>query len=88
MNDNEMGTESPSEDELDILGPGCFVRVQKEGQCFWAELESDPQQDRRLIAIVHGELADRRCPNAPKEPQASFDKEEITAMGCGQYCWC
>lgn len=77
----------PTEDKIDNLGPGCFVRVHDNGGCYWTEIES--RDGDHFTGTVHKELSSAGCKQgfAPGS-SVQFDKEQIVLLGCDNYCWC
>lgn len=77
----------PTEDQIENLGAGCFVRIGENRDCFWVEI--DGEEDGLLTGIVHPELAseDCQCSRTTNE-RVSFDRDQVKFVGCDRYCFC
>jgi len=77
----------PTEDQLQNLASGCFVRVAGNSGCFWVEV--DGEEDGLLTGIVHLELAssDCRCSQVNAE-RVRFSRDQVKYVGCDRYCFC
>ena len=49
----------PSEEQLENLGAGCFVRIVDKADCFWVEI--DGEHSGLLTGVVHPELSTCDC---------------------------
>jgi len=78
----------PSEEELDNLGPGCYVQVIKKGDdCFWAEITE--VNDGIFTGTIHCELGASSCKSNTKTlGNTTFTKDQVINLGCDNYCWC
>ncbi len=77
----------PSEEELDNLGPGCYVQVQAGEDCFWAEI-TEVNNDL-FTGTIHCELGSSQCKLSTKTlGSTQFTKTQIVNLGCDNYCWC
>jgi len=78
----------PTEDELDNLGPGCYVQVALEKDCcYWAEITS--YENSLFTATVHSELGEAGKGCSKNRPTTiNFTKEQVINLGCDNYCWC
>ena len=88
----ELGNNSPSlpvltEDDLAHLAPGCFVQVGCGDSAYWVEIG---QIDGVMYSgMVHPELSSFLCLVDHDSCEiARFTRNQITALGCGRYCWC
>jgi hypothetical protein len=78
------GFVEPTIEKLDNLGPGCFVHVNDNGVCCWAELKS-AECDKGYRAVLHPALSgDQRQAGT----EVVVRREQITALGCDRYCVC
>ena len=77
----------PSQEELDNLGPGCYVQVKSESDCFWAEIT---EVDGDICTgTIHCELGAAPCkPSTKTLGEAQFNKSQVVNLGCDNYCWC
>lgn len=87
MNTSENLQALPTE-ELENLGPGCYVKV-REGSCsYWAEIMSS-ETGNGFKGIVHHELDTAKCGESHDQKVVSvFTKKQIVDLGCDNYCWC
>ena len=75
----------PTDNLLDNLGPGCFVRVDQGNGPFWVEIEDT---DGYIFGgRVHPNLGGIECPYHA-ECEVHFKREEISRLGCDNYCFC
>ena len=89
MNNSENVQALPAlpEEELENLGPGCYVKVCKGSCCYWAEITENKGEN--FAAVVHHELDKTNCPESQNEKVVSvFSKKQIVDLGCDNYCWC
>ena len=78
---------SVSEEELNNLGPGCYVQVKDGDNCFWAEIQS--VNGENFSGTVHCELGGSVCQtNLNNHSESQFNKKQIVNLGCDNYCWC
>ncbi|MDH5256602.1 MAG: hypothetical protein OEX07_01300 [Gammaproteobacteria bacterium] len=77
----------PTQEELDNLGPGCYVQVKSGEECFWAEI-TEVDGDN-CIGSIHCELGSSSCKSSTKTlGETQFTKDQIVNLGCDNYCWC
>jgi hypothetical protein len=77
----------PTEDQLDNLGAGCFVRINEDKDCFWVEI--DGEEGGLLTGIVHPELASGDCEcSRESNERVAFSREQVKFVGCDRYCFC
>lgn len=80
-----------SAEQLNVLGNGCFVRVNNQGRCCWVEVE---QQDDNgeLLGVVHPELegSDESCEGVRCElsGHVRVHRDQVVELGCDRYCFC
>lgn len=83
----DKGFVSVSEEGLSHLAPGCFVLVRSGENSYWVEIgriEGDT-----ISGMVHPELSNALCLIQHDYCEiASFQRDQITALGCDRYCWC
>jgi len=78
---------APTEELLNNLGPGCFIRVRDGENCFWAEISS--VEGGEYTGIIHRELATPKCQaKSATADTETFSREQIVALGCDRYCCC
>ena len=77
----------PSEEQLENLGAGCFVRITDSANCYWVEI--DGEEGDRLTGVIHPELAssDCQCSQTANE-RVSFTRDQVKFVGCDRYCFC
>jgi len=76
-----------SEEELENLGPGCYVQVNNGESCYWAEVQS--VNGDVFSGTVHCELGGSSCKsNIAEHSESQFHKDQIVNLGCDNYCWC
>lgn len=74
------------ENTLNNLGPGCYVKVEQNGQCFWAEItQVDADQ---VLGKVRPELSTGQCQHKAGLVNAKFNLKQVTDLGCDNYCFC
>lgn len=79
--------EVPSEDQLENLAAGCFVRITDPDGCVWVEI--DGEENGLLTGVVHPELASSDCQCSHAENQrVQFSREQVKYVGCDRYCFC
>lgn len=77
----------PTEEQLENLGAGCFVRIDDDTDCFWVEI--DGEEDGLLMGVVHPELASSDCPcSRAVNERVRFGRDQIRYVGCDRYCFC
>ena len=77
----------PSEEELDNLGPGCYVQVKTGDDCFWAEITE--VNNGTFTGSIHCELGSSSCKSDTKIlGSTTFTKDQVINLGCDNYCWC
>ena len=77
----------PSEEELESLGPGCYVQVKSGNDCFWAEI-TEVEGDT-FTGTIHCELGSSSCKASTKTlGSTQFEKSQVVNLGCDNYCWC
>jgi hypothetical protein len=80
--------QAPSEDKLEHLTAGCFVRVEAGQTCFWAEIVEN-KGDGRFAGMIRHELATSECgTQALGFKKADFHQRHIVALGCDVFCSC
>lgn len=73
--------------ELDNLGPGCYVQVKEGESCYWVEITDMAGEE--FSGILHCELGGSECvPTAMTKSIGQFNKDQIVNLGCDNYCWC
>lgn len=75
----------PTENLLDNLGPGCFVRVNQGNGPFWVEIKDG--DGYMFGGKVHPQFGGADCPYH-SEVNVLFNREEISDLGCDRYCFC
>lgn len=77
----------PTEEQLENLGAGCFVRILDRADCFWVEI--DGEEGNLLTGVVHPELASCDCQtdHAANE-RIRFSRDQVKYVGCDRYCFC
>lgn len=79
---------APTTDKLEHLTPGCFVRVEAGGTCFWAEIV-ETKGEGRYCGMIRHELATSECgTKAMGFKKADFHEKHIVALGCDVFCSC
>jgi hypothetical protein len=79
---------APSDDKLEHLTPGCFVRVEAGPTCFWAEIV-EKKADGKFCGMIRHELNTSECgTQALGFKKADFHKKHIVALGCDVFCSC
>ncbi|MDH5229437.1 MAG: hypothetical protein OEZ58_09045 [Gammaproteobacteria bacterium] len=89
MSESETSQHTPalSSDELENLGPGCYVQVQESGYQFWTEITNIEGDD--FTAVVRNELiANPDSIPASILAKKNFCKKQVTDLGCDNYCFC
>ena len=97
INEKLDNFESVSPEQLDGLGPGCFVQIPRNGECEWVEVSRIDGDE--LVGVLHPELSTpllttpTRSESVNSQPQTAngevkLCKEQITALGCDRYCVC
>jgi hypothetical protein len=77
----------PTEDQLENLGAGCFVRISEANECAWVEI--DGEEGGLLTGIVHPELASEDCQcSCAANQRVSFNRDQVKFVGCDRYCFC
>jgi hypothetical protein len=77
----------PTEDQLENLGAGCFVRIVDQSDCFWVEI--DGEDSGMLTGMVHPELATNDCTTSrTTKERIYFRREQVKFVGCDRYCFC
>jgi len=77
----------PSQEELDNLGPGCYVQVKSNDELFWAEITEVSGEN--CTGSIHCELGGSTCKSNTKIlGEMQFTKSQIINLGCDNYCWC
>lgn len=77
----------PTPEKLADLGPGCFVQVRAQQNCYWVEITA--ASAGRFSGKVHPELNSPCCQSSLQSGQAAdFQGKDITALGCDRYCFC
>lgn len=78
----------PTEEKLEHLTPGCFVRVEAGQACFWAEI-IEKKNDGKFSGMIRHELNTSECgTQALGFKKADFHKKHIVALGCDVFCSC
>lgn len=76
-----------SPDEADHVHAGCFVKVNNENGCYWAEITDVVPGG--YAGIVHPELGDKDCKLVNANLLAdTFRLDEIIDLGCDNFCFC
>lgn len=76
-----------NQQEIDNLGPGCYVQVKDGESCFWVEITTVDGEE--FSGILHCELGGSTCqPAKAQQDAAKFNKQQIIGLGCDNYCWC
>lgn len=76
-----------TEEELENLGPGCYVQVKDGENCYWAEVQS--VEGDIFLGTVHCELGGSTCKtNLENQSVNRFHRKQIVNLGCDNYCWC
>ncbi|MBI3774743.1 MAG: hypothetical protein HY273_04185 [Gammaproteobacteria bacterium] len=79
---------SPNAEKLEHITEGCFVRVEANGSCFWAEI-IERKGDGRYCGLIRHELATSECgTKALGFKKADFHAKHIVALGCDVFCSC
>ena len=77
----------PSEEQLENLGAGCFVRITDNTDCFWVEI--DGEERGLLTGVVHPELASCDCKTSHSaNDRIYFSRKQVNYVGCDRYCFC
>jgi hypothetical protein len=78
----------PDCENIRNLGPGCFVRIQKQSENVWVEITSG--EGDRFSGIMHPELSGSAvAKSASAEDMAVIlDARQINALGCERFCYC
>ena len=86
-NDSNCAKCEPDKQELDNLGPGCYVQVKDGDSCYWVEITEVNGDD--FVGILHCELGGSICrPTKAVKESTNFNKSQIVNLGCDNYCWC
>lgn len=76
-----------NQQELDSLGPGCYVQIKDDDSCFWVEITAVDGEE--FSGILHCELGGSVCqPSKANVAVSKFNKSQIINLGCDNYCWC
>jgi len=75
----------PTPQSLDQLGPGCFVKVERGNKSFWVEI--DDTDGYKFAGWVHPNYDAEDCPYV-EMCHVSFNRNEISRLGCDHYCYC
>ena len=77
----------PTEDQLENLAAGCFVRITDAAGCVWVEI--DGEENGLLTGVAHPELSsgDCRCSHTAHD-RVRFSREQVKYVGCDRYCFC
>jgi len=79
---------APDAAKLEHVSVGCFVRVEANGSCFWAEIV-EIKGDGRFSGMIRHELATSECgTKALGFKKAEFRAKHIVALGCDVFCSC
>jgi len=92
-----MGTTSNSVDDsfvkptamlLNDVGSGCFVqKLEPDGSRYWLEITS--VGDTGYEGIAHPALVNDCDASAVTEgDHCTVERDQITALGCGRFCFC
>jgi len=80
-------TKCVNDEELDNLGPGCYVQVKDGESCFWVEITAINNEE--FSGVLHCELGESICqPAKVSMGLETFNKKQIVNLGCDNYCWC
>jgi len=86
-NNAECTSCAPDAQELENLGPGCYVQVKDGESCYWVEITEMAGDD--FSGVLHCELGGSDCvPTAKTKSIGQFTKNQIVNLGCDNYCWC
>jgi hypothetical protein len=78
---------APTEQLLNNLGPGCYIKVRDGENCFWAEVSSTKEGE--FTGVIHNELASPKCQTKiASASEIAFHHDQIVALGCDRYCNC
>jgi hypothetical protein len=84
----EDGFVKLSEENLDEVGPGCFVLKEGPGEsCCWVEVLSMNNFDYECVARP-ALSANHNHGNISEGEQVTVKREQIKALGCDRYCFC
>jgi hypothetical protein len=77
----------PTQEQLENLGAGCFVRILNHADCYWVEI--DGEEGGLLTGVIHPELAssDCECSHEANE-RVQFSRDQVKYVGCDRYCFC
>lgn len=81
------GSSIPDSEELENLGPGCYVEVKDGSNQYWAEIQK--VDDEFITGLIHYELENSVDGATKKEKRTGcFSKNQIINLGCDNYCFC
>jgi hypothetical protein len=90
LNANKTGEDhfpAPTEEDLNHLAPGCFVRIGLGDSAYWVEIGKI--NGVTISGMVHPELSGTLCLIDHDSCEiARFSRDQVTALGCDRYCWC
>ncbi len=84
MNDEEILVTNVQ--NLEHVGPGCYVSVDKGNTSCWVEVKES--YGALLCGEVHHELSPVDCVHKCRLNKMHFYRHSITALGCDIYCSC
>lgn len=87
-NSVDDGFVKPTEVLLDDVGSGCFVqKLERDGSRYWVEITSVGVTGYEGIA--HPALINDSDASVVTEGNlCTVERDQITALGCGKFCFC
>ncbi len=83
----EMPTNTVAlEEKLACLEPGCWVKVGKDTDLFWAEIKA--LEGNKVTALVQQTYDSAEKYGIVSGSEIKFDKQLVCATGCDKYCFC